>query len=442
MRCGFYETEITPPLGCSMFGYATKRTAQGVKSKLYAKAAVLEQDGRYAAMLVVDATRIPKGMPEVVRRRVVEKTGIDENAILIAATHSHTSMPVQQGTAPEQDPELDQVAMDMAALLAADAVILAYQRLQPVNVRFGIGQAEGISFVREYHIKDGTIRTNPGYCMEDVVKPYSDPDTDLPAFFFTDAEGKPVGAITSFALHHDTVSGSEISADFSGYVAQNLKRTFGDQFITLFFAGFCGNINHLNYCGEPFKHTAQEIADVLTKELLATISKAEPIGGDSLAVKMETIKIKKRELEPGFLDSVRELVKNPPGPGPMSIADPYSDRMKYTQSKFLLRMYGENPNDVFDIPVQVIKLGECLIYAFIGEVFSQFADRLRAASPSKKNLLVSCAHSHENKPYIPIQEMFLPTVYEASLYSATLEPAAGDMMVEKALELAHQLIEN
>ena len=53
-------------------------------------------------------------------------------------------------------------------------------------------------------------------------------------------------------------------------------------------------------------------------------------------------------MEPGFLDSVKELVKNPPGPGPMTIADPYSDRMKYSESKVLLGTYGENPDEVVE----------------------------------------------------------------------------------------------
>lgn len=46
MQCGFYETEITPPLGTMIPGYFTKRVNQGVKQKLYAKAAVLENEGQ------------------------------------------------------------------------------------------------------------------------------------------------------------------------------------------------------------------------------------------------------------------------------------------------------------------------------------------------------------------------------------------------------------
>ena len=51
MRCGFYETEITPPLGTTIFGYYGRRVNVGVKHKLFAKACVLEQDDKLCAML-------------------------------------------------------------------------------------------------------------------------------------------------------------------------------------------------------------------------------------------------------------------------------------------------------------------------------------------------------------------------------------------------------
>ena len=70
MKCGFYETEITPPLGTTMFGYFTKRVNEGIKQKLYAKAAVFEKDDTCAAFLVIDSTSMPTGLPEALRTRI------------------------------------------------------------------------------------------------------------------------------------------------------------------------------------------------------------------------------------------------------------------------------------------------------------------------------------------------------------------------------------
>lgn len=450
MKCGFYETEITPPLGTTMFGYFTKRVNEGIKQKLYAKAAVFEKDDTCAAFLVIDSTSMPTGLPEAVRKRVHARTGIAEDAILIAVTHSHTSIPCRKikpgyqemhilKDEPELDPELDAKTMEMITLLAADTVIMAYKKMEEATLRFGIGDVEGMSFVREYYIEDGTIRTNPGYCKDKIVKPYSKPETVLPVLYAESADGRPMGIITSFALHHDTVSGSEISSDYSGVTARMMKEKYGLDFVTVFYQGFCGNINHINYIGEPFKHTAEEIGTRIAEEMFTVIPKAEPLKNDDLAVVTETIMIKKRELPEGFMESVKELQKNPPTSGPMTIADPYSDRMKYAASADLIAVYDTDKRTKYEIPVQVIKIGDCLVYAFIGEVFSQFADRIRAASPTEKNIMIELAHVDEPSAYIPIPELYLPYVYEASIYSDPFVPEAGTQMVEKALEMAKKI---
>ena len=38
LQCGFYEKEITPPLGSDIPGYFMKRPSTGVLDRLYAKA--------------------------------------------------------------------------------------------------------------------------------------------------------------------------------------------------------------------------------------------------------------------------------------------------------------------------------------------------------------------------------------------------------------------
>ena len=93
MKCGFYETEITPPLGSTIYGYFFGRVNKGVNSKLYAKACVIENEGKMCALLVLDALHLPAQYPEFIKNYISEKTGIDANSILIATTHAHTGIP-------------------------------------------------------------------------------------------------------------------------------------------------------------------------------------------------------------------------------------------------------------------------------------------------------------------------------------------------------------
>lgn len=436
MKAGFYETEVTPPLGSGIPGYFGPRWANGVKQKLYAKAAVIDNGKNTVAFLVIDVLDLPIGLPQIVRERVSKETGIDKNAILIAATHSHTALPVRCDEFKDSDTVKDQKIIETTALLAADAVILAYKQMKPCKISFSMGVAEGVSFIRQYYLKDGSVRTNPGYCQEEVDRHYGEPDTEFPIFFITDEEDNPLGAITSFALHHDTVTGEEYSSDYSGLVSKHLKNTYGLDFVTVFFAGFCGDINHLEFCNTDDDITTAEIAEVLAREFVVAADNRELLADDSLEVKMETVTVGKRKVEKEFIDSVKYLVENPPGPGDMTIADPYSDRMKYAASRTVLEWHDIDKRTEFDVPVQVIKLGDCLVYALVGEEFSHFAHKIRAVSPTEKNMCVSMAHSDDYRCYIPTKELFSPLVYESTIYSALLEPDAGDKMSDKAIEMA------
>lgn len=439
MRAGFYETEVTPPLGSGIPGYFAARWANGVKQKLYAKAAVLDNGENKVAFLIIDVLDIPFGLPEIVRERVSKIAGIDKNNILIAATHAHTGLPVRCDEFAESDKEKDQKIIEHTALLAADAIILANKKLSPCKISFSMGKAEGVSFIRQYNLKDGSIRTNPFYCQKEVVSHIGEPDTEFPVFFITDEANKPMGAITSFALHHDTVGGEEYSSDYSGLVSKHLRAIYGEDFVTVFFSGFCGDINHLDFCNTDPDLTTEEIADVLTREFVVAADNAKLLTDDTLICKMDTVKVDKRKIDKEFIDSVKYLLDNPPGPGEISIEDPYSDRLKYGAAKTVLEWYDIDKRTYFDVPVQVIKLGECLIYALVGEEFSCFAHKIRAASPTEKNLFVSMAHSDEFRCYVPKKELFSPLVYESVIYSAIMEESAGDKMSDKAILMAKEV---
>ena len=54
MRAAFYESDITAPLGCHQAGYFTRRVAIEVHNKIYSKALVVEDNGKYAVIGTYD----------------------------------------------------------------------------------------------------------------------------------------------------------------------------------------------------------------------------------------------------------------------------------------------------------------------------------------------------------------------------------------------------
>ena len=130
MRAAFYECDITPPLGGFIWGHYHRVFANDVIDRLYAKAVVTECDGEVAAILAIDTCSIPPKMHEVVTKRIFDYTGISAERVRITSNHTHWGAPVMDE--PRLDCYADAPYQDVFFRLCADAVILAYKRLEDV----------------------------------------------------------------------------------------------------------------------------------------------------------------------------------------------------------------------------------------------------------------------------------------------------------------------
>ena len=443
MKVGFYEKDITPPLGCNIPGYANVRIASTVKTRIFAKAAVIEVEGEYAAFLVTDSLFIPRGLPEYVKKAVSEKTPITPDRIFIGATHSHTSIPVGRSGDASNNEELNNHALKNAIYGAADAVVIAYQRLEEAEVFYGKSNVEGVSFVRQYLSTDGEVRTNPYYCREKLIRSIDTPDTELPVAIFKRPDGTPLGSITSLALHHDTANFDRtwLSADYSGLVGDALKKEFNGDFVSLFFAGFCGDINHLNYLpGERLTTPQDEIGEVVTKAYLDAVEKAEKVDADILRCETESITVYKRELPDEIRERFLWLLDNPPE-GEGHISDPLGDATLYSRRDLMLDWYINNDKTEYETQTMAVRLGDILFSGIGGEVFSKFVYDIRNASPTDKNICCAYSQSDTVTCYMPPIDKHLPLIYEASIYSARFAPGTGEAETESVIRMGKKCFE-
>ncbi|MBQ6830353.1 MAG: hypothetical protein IJO59_04430 [Clostridia bacterium] len=448
MKVGFYEAEITPPLGLPIPGYFFERIACGVKQNLFAKAVVIENEGVYTAMVCVDALGLPEGLADVVRREVSARTPIDPASILVAATHSHTSVPVDY-TKNETYADRVASAIQTVSLRAADAVVLAYQRLREADVYYVCEEVTGISFCRNCLLKNGEYRTNPFDYVDDVVRTAREPRRPFSILFFRDKNGNPIGGISSFALHHDNVGGEEYSSDYSGTLALRLKDVYGSGFVSVFLSGFNGDINNVDFMHKEdlFHATYEKIVGTLFERYVNMVPTAKKMDNTAIAYQMGSVTVEKRKIPDGFVDSVKAVLAGP-APEPTydekgnridKITDPYCDSQKYAAGDIVLKTYEEDKRKELDLPVQAIKFGDCLFYGLVGEQFSEFAENICDGSPSDKNFTVSMCHFYNTVSYFPTAHMFHPHVYESTYYSARFEPDTGDRMVKRVLELGHEI---
>ena len=121
----------------------------------------------------------------------------------------------------------------VVAKLIADCAILAHRRLKECSVSFGKGEVDGISFCRDYYMKNTTPQTNPPRTSPEIDRTTAETDNELPLLFVKDSDGNPLGVLVSFACHPDCVSGEKYTGDYISVLAKQLKKAYGEDFVTV-----------------------------------------------------------------------------------------------------------------------------------------------------------------------------------------------------------------
>src|SRR5688572_2805203 len=281
LLAGLAERDITPPVGYRLDGYFNERLATGTKDPLRAKAVVFAQGEARFALVVADLLGMPRSMSNEVRTRAAALTGIPADNIAITATHTHTG-PLFAGERArlfsEQaaakfgtDPLAAVKYPEMLRDRLVEVIAAASARVSPAGLEFLAGEEDRVSFNRRFHLKDATVRFNPGVRNPEIVRAAGPIDPALPFLLFT-KDKKPVGSLTVFALHLDTVGGTQYSADYPGHLAGELGREFGDGFISLFGTGTCGDINHIDVTGRQ-RYNARLIGQQLGITILSAAAR-------------------------------------------------------------------------------------------------------------------------------------------------------------------------
>lgn len=438
-RIGVYQKEITPPLGCDMPGYFEHRYADGILDRLYVRAVAIEAGGEAAIIISADVLHIHQQMHDLAVAQIEKFANISSDRILINATHSHTSGPFG-----EDDPgyfDSDKEYEHVMSKLIGDCGVMAYRNMREAEIKIAEKEVKGISFIRNYIMKDGAIRTNPGFLNPDIDRPYGKIDYNYSAMFFYDENKKPFGAITCFSNHNDCVYQNKYSGDFVGVCEKELKKEFGNEFVMVYMNAPCGNIN----CFDVSKSVEEnlkpgryvEIGKVLAEATIELEQNAKPMTNEVVKGKKEYLQIERRRLPDGEIEELKRLIKEIPMDGlEFSLNNPDSLEYKRALAERLL-IFSEQP-DKLPCSVQVIKIGDCMLYAMSGECYSDYSLGIKEKSPESFNMVASLANGGV-QCYIPVPEIFDYPIYEVQIPTSQVIPQAGWMMVDRMAEIAEEI---
>src|SRR5437667_1830279 len=93
LKVGFAERDITPEIGMEQPGGYGKSFHRTLHDPCKVRASVWDDGQNRVAVVGLDALLIRRETVEKVRWAIYDRCGLDERAILISASHSHSSGP-------------------------------------------------------------------------------------------------------------------------------------------------------------------------------------------------------------------------------------------------------------------------------------------------------------------------------------------------------------
>lgn len=437
LRAGVATVDITPPVPYRMSGYFSERLSTGIRDPLHAKAVVFRQGDAAAALVFCDLIGLSRQVSQAAREQARQATGIPLEHIVITATHSHTG-PLYTGVLREhfhrkavaehgRDPH---EAVDYPAELTkklAQAIREADAAARPVELHAGYAREERLAFNRRFHMKNGTVQFNPGQLNPNIVRAAGpiDPEVGLIEITPADADA-PTAAIVSFALHLDTLGGTEYSADYPRYVQDELRKVYGKEFVSLFGAGTCGDINHIDVSVKGRRPTA-EIGTLLGQTVARQLPELPPITQPSLAVRRAVVDWPLQQYGPDEVQTARETMER--------VGDsrvPFLERVKAAKITDLQN----RGTKTLPLEVQAFRLGpELAIVTLPGEIFVELGLAIKQDSPFKTTLVIELANDAPG--YIPTRKAFAEGSYET--VNSRVQSGGGEALVEAAGRLLKEL---
>ena len=443
LEAGVAGADITPPIGYRMCGYFYERLSTGVHDPLHAKAIYLHQDKQQAALVFCDLIGVPQAVTDQARAIATRQTGIPSTNILVAATHSHTGplyfdalRTFLHERAVEKDGSDPQETLDYPSALAeklAGAIVQAKAAAKPIELAAGIAKQTGLSFNRRFHMKDGKIVFNPGKLNPNIVRAAGPIDPDLGFVLFRDRQRQAFAALTVFALHLDTTGGTEYSADYPFYFERSTRAKLGDDFISIFGAGTCGDINHIDVSTNRLQKggdESQRIGKTLSETVLLSLPELRTANKPSLAVGYTKVFAPLQEFSEEQIARARERMA----------------RVGSKELRFLEQVESYKILDVQEMrarfgrmlpmEVQAIRLDDdTIVVGLPGEVFVELGLAIKQASPFRNTLVVELCNNDIG--YVPTKKAFVEGSYE--VVNSRVQSGGGEMLVEAAARLLKEL---
>lgn len=448
-RAGFAEAGISPSIGMEQPGGYGKVFHRKFHDECKVRAAVFDDGVKTVALVGVDALMLPRDLILATRREIHTRCGIHEGAVLIGASHSHSSGPtgfVQPGEydhasslvrtlAYEQSPAADPAYLELVRKQIVEAVCRAHAGRRPLRAGIGRGREDQVAFNRRFRMRNGQTWTHPRPGNPDIVGAAGPIDPEVGVIGAWDEAGKLIGCIVNYACHATTDPGG-ISANWIYYLEQTIRGVLGPEVVIVFLQGACGDITQVDNLS-PYRNPAGEqwarlVGGRVGAEAVKVLLAATPGELVPLDYAARVWDIDRRIPDPARVREARQLVERPP-------SEAGKTEWIFAKEILLLDALIARRRQV-EVEVQAVQVGPAVFISNPAEYFVEFGLEIKKRSLFPFTFPVELANGSVG--YVPTEEALGPAGggYETRLTSySNLVAGAGRQMAEAGLRLAARM---
>ena len=449
IRSGFSELDITPEIGMEQPGGYGKVYHKSFHDPCKVRAAVFDDGTKRVAIVCIDALIVRRSLVHSVRKQIQARCGIPGEAILIGASHSHSSGPVGMilpGEYDHADPFVRSLAYDKSSCADPEYLALVEKQLievvcladkAMVEVQLGVGKGfeDKVVFNRRFRMKNGLSFTHPGQLNPDIIEPAGPIDPEVGVIGAWSKEGKCIGCIVNYACHA-TCNPGGISANWIYYLEQTIRGAVGPDCVVVFMQGASGDVTQVNnlnpdvnLSGEAWSRFVGGCVGAEAVKVLLSMPRGilSPVDASATVLEMQ-----RRFPDPDRVRKCYDIVKQPPET---------VGNTEWTFAKEIVLLDALLKKEpVAKVEVQAVQIGPAVFITNPAEFFCQLGLEIKRQSPFRFTFPVELANDCVG--YVPTAEAFGPDGggYETRLTSySNLEVQAGNKIVKAGLELARQM---
>jgi len=412
-----------------MDGMIRTHPSTGVHDPLFARVLCLSAGGDPAGACVIvslDLVALSAEEASAVCRGIRQATGIPEDRIILAASHTHSG-PATMGYF---NPKEEKYVQDLVADIVA-AVARAFAARQPAAAGSASGSEATISRYRRLQARDGRVVMNwEPFPQDQIVGPLGQVDPELGVLRIAPAgeSGRSLCLLFNHAGHPNVLSGDNylLSADYPGLAAQRLEQAFGCP--AMFLNGAQGTMDIDGLKDRDWE--GRERLGTRLAEAVAEVARHLPVAADPpLRVGCVRYGIPPRTIsdaEHAWAEAVLEKTGGKLQP----LADGVGDDYK------ALLFHGLRTRGTQEVGIQqvCIAIDDTAFISFPGELFTEIGLRIKRASPFARTYVVGLANGCVG--YVPTREAIAQGGYEVD--TRLLDDSAVDRVLEQSARLLSQ----